>query len=67
MATGRLVAGSLNRNESRWYALLAEYGIVKILNLEEGGAFTFSSADDILRGWTKIEDQRPKQHIGKRK
>ncbi|GMN46211.1 hypothetical protein TIFTF001_015398 [Ficus carica] len=25
------------------------------------------SADDILRGWTKTEDQRPKQHMGKRK
>ncbi|GMN39341.1 hypothetical protein TIFTF001_008576 [Ficus carica] len=34
---------------SRRYALLAEDGVVKILNLEEGGAFTFSSADDILK------------------
>ncbi|GMN40563.1 hypothetical protein TIFTF001_009794 [Ficus carica] len=52
---------------SRRYTLLAEGGIVKILNLEEGGAFTFSSGDDILRGWTKTKDQRPKQHMGKRK
>ncbi|KAG0480702.1 hypothetical protein HPP92_011560 [Vanilla planifolia] len=34
---------------SRRYALLAEDGVVKVLNLEEGGAFTISSADDILR------------------
>ncbi|XP_062117503.1 peroxiredoxin-2E, chloroplastic [Humulus lupulus] len=34
---------------SRRYALLAEDGVVKVLNLEEGGAFTFSSADDILK------------------
>ncbi|KAL5545943.1 hypothetical protein UlMin_005630 [Ulmus minor] len=34
---------------SRRYALLAEDGVVKLLNLEEGGAFTFSSADDILK------------------
>ncbi|KAA0043926.1 hypothetical protein IC582_009338 [Cucumis melo] len=34
---------------SRRYALLAEDGVVKILNLEEGGAFTFSSAEDILK------------------
>ncbi|KAE8704606.1 Peroxiredoxin-2E [Hibiscus syriacus] len=34
---------------SRRYALLAEDGIVKLLNLEEGGAFTFSGAEDILK------------------
>ncbi|PKU81616.1 peroxiredoxin-2E-1, chloroplastic [Dendrobium catenatum] len=33
---------------SRRYSLLAEDGVVKLLNLEEGGAFTISSADDIL-------------------
>ena len=30
------------------YALLADDGVVKVLNLEEGGAFTVSSAEDIL-------------------
>ncbi|KAJ1378903.1 Thioredoxin-like superfamily [Sesbania bispinosa] len=34
---------------SRRYALLAEDGVVKLFNLEEGGAFTFSSAEDILK------------------
>lgn len=33
---------------SRRYALLADDGEVKALNLEEGGAFTISSADDIM-------------------
>jgi glutaredoxin-dependent peroxiredoxin len=33
---------------SRRYAMLADDGVVKVLNLEEGGAFTVSSADDIL-------------------
>ncbi|KAJ0976308.1 hypothetical protein J5N97_018273 [Dioscorea zingiberensis] len=33
---------------SRRYALLADDGVVKVLNLEEGGAFTISSADDML-------------------
>ncbi|WIA22480.1 hypothetical protein OEZ85_004776 [Tetradesmus obliquus] len=33
---------------SRRYALLAEDQVVKVLNLEEGGAFTVSSADAIL-------------------
>ena len=33
----------------RRYALLAEDGVVKVLNLEEGGAFTFSGAEDILK------------------
>lgn len=33
---------------SRRYALLADDGVVKVLNLEEGGAFTVSSADTIL-------------------
>ncbi|KAF8658464.1 hypothetical protein HU200_058916 [Digitaria exilis] len=34
---------------SRRYALLAEDGVVKVLNLEEGGAFTNSSAEDMLK------------------
>ncbi|CAI0408120.1 unnamed protein product [Linum tenue] len=34
---------------SRRYALLAEDGVVKVMNLEEGGAFTFSSAEDMLK------------------
>ncbi|XP_054823455.1 peroxiredoxin-2E, chloroplastic [Prosopis cineraria] len=34
---------------SRRYALLAEDGVVKVLNLEEGGAFTFSAAEDMLK------------------
>uniref|UniRef100_A0A2P2MAJ1 glutaredoxin-dependent peroxiredoxin n=1 Tax=Rhizophora mucronata TaxID=61149 RepID=A0A2P2MAJ1_RHIMU len=34
---------------SRRYALLAEDGVVKLLNLEEGGAFTMSSAEDMLK------------------
>ena len=33
---------------SRRYAALVEDGTVKLLNLEEGGAFTVSSADEIL-------------------
>lgn len=33
---------------SRRYAMLVEDGIVKVLNLEEGGSFTFSGADDML-------------------
>eukprot|EP00873_Tetraselmis_striata_P013973 jgi/Tetstr1/434237/TSEL_023347.t1 len=33
---------------SRRYAMLLEDGVIKNLNLEEGGAFTISSADDIL-------------------
>lgn len=34
---------------SRRYSLLAEDGKVKQLNLEEGGAFTVSGADEILK------------------
>ncbi|CAI7840680.1 unnamed protein product [Closterium sp. NIES-53] len=34
---------------SRRYALLADDGVVTVLNLEEGGAFTNSSAEDILK------------------
>ncbi|XP_049360103.1 peroxiredoxin-2E-2, chloroplastic-like [Solanum verrucosum] len=34
---------------SRRYSMLVEDGIVKILNLEEGGAFNVSSAEDILK------------------
>jgi peroxiredoxin len=33
---------------SRRYAMLVEDQVVKVLNLEEGGAFTISSADSIL-------------------
>lgn len=33
---------------SRRYALLIDDGVVKAANLEEGGAFTLSSAEDIL-------------------
>ncbi|KAK9819915.1 hypothetical protein WJX72_003931 [[Myrmecia] bisecta] len=33
---------------SRRYAMLVDDGVVKELNLEEGGAFTVSSADEIL-------------------
>ncbi|XP_076952867.1 peroxiredoxin-2E, chloroplastic-like [Bidens hawaiensis] len=33
---------------SRRYAMLVEDGVVKVLNLEEGGAFTSSSAEDLL-------------------
>lgn len=33
---------------SRRYAMLVEDGIVKVLNLEDGGAFTASSADHML-------------------
>ncbi|CAN4109541.1 unnamed protein product [Withania somnifera] len=34
---------------SRRYAMLVEDGVVKVLNLEEGGAFNVSSAEDILK------------------
>ncbi|KAK3226727.1 hypothetical protein Dsin_006589 [Dipteronia sinensis] len=34
---------------SRRYALLAEDGVVKVANLEEGGAFTFSGAEDMIK------------------
>ncbi|EMS62282.1 Peroxiredoxin-2E-2, chloroplastic [Triticum urartu] len=33
----------------RRYALLADDGVVKVLNLEEGGAFTTSSAEEMLK------------------
>ncbi|XP_076947118.1 peroxiredoxin-2E-1, chloroplastic-like [Bidens hawaiensis] len=33
---------------SRRYAMLVEDGVVKVLNLEEGGAFTSSGAEDLL-------------------
>jgi peroxiredoxin len=33
---------------SRRYAMLLEDGVVKALNLEEGGAFTISGADEML-------------------
>ena len=31
------------------YSLLADDGVVKVLHLEEGGAFNVSSAEDILK------------------
>lgn len=34
---------------SRRYAMHVENGVVKILNLEEGGAFNVSSAEDMLK------------------
>lgn len=34
---------------SRRYSLLAEDGVVKVLHLEEGGSFTSSGAEDILK------------------
>ncbi|KAF5795846.1 putative thioredoxin-dependent peroxiredoxin [Helianthus annuus] len=34
---------------SRRYAMLVEDGVVKVLNLEEGGAFTSSGAEDMLK------------------
>lgn len=34
---------------SRRYSLLADDGTVKVLHLEEGGAFNVSSAEDILK------------------
>ncbi|KAL5974554.1 Peroxiredoxin-2E-1, chloroplastic [Asimina triloba] len=34
---------------SRRYAMLVEDGVVKVLNLEEGGAFTNSSAEDMFK------------------
>ncbi|XP_058087910.1 peroxiredoxin-2E-2, chloroplastic [Magnolia sinica] len=34
---------------SRRYAMLVDDGVVKVLNLEEGGAFTTSSAEDMLK------------------
>ena len=33
---------------SRRYSMLIDDGEVKVLNLEEGGAFTMSGADDII-------------------
>lgn len=33
---------------SRRYAMLVDDGVVRVLNLEEGGAFTVSSAENIL-------------------
>ncbi|KAE9590877.1 hypothetical protein Lal_00023226 [Lupinus albus] len=34
---------------SRRYALLAEDGVIKFFNLEEGGAFTNSGAEDLIK------------------
>ncbi|XP_042433102.1 peroxiredoxin-2E-1, chloroplastic-like [Zingiber officinale] len=34
---------------SRRYALLAEDGVVKVLNLDEGGSFTISGPEDLLK------------------
>ncbi|KAG6468481.1 hypothetical protein ZIOFF_073169 [Zingiber officinale] len=43
---------------SRRYALLAEDGVVKVLNLVDGGAFTFSVTEDLLKlkEWAKAQD-----------
>mmetsp|Transcript_13817 Transcript_13817/g.37342 ORF Transcript_13817/g.37342 Transcript_13817/m.37342 type:complete len:200 (+) Transcript_13817:75-674(+) len=38
---------------SRRYAMLVDDQVVKVLNLEEGGAFTISSADQILEAISK--------------
>ena len=38
---------------SRRYSMLVEDGVVKVLNLEEGGAFTSSSAEEILTSLQK--------------
>ena len=39
----------------RRYSLLADNGVVKILNLEEGGSFIDSGVDDILKAiWAFI-------------
>ncbi|KAK1269350.1 hypothetical protein QJS04_geneDACA006720 [Acorus gramineus] len=48
--TKRIRGGDLVglRVRSRRYALLADDGVVKVFNLEEGGAFTMSSAEDML-------------------
>ncbi|KNA15111.1 hypothetical protein SOVF_101200 [Spinacia oleracea] len=34
---------------SKRYAMLVEDGVVKVLNMEDGGAFTFSGAEDMLK------------------
>ena len=34
---------------SRRYSMLVDDGTVKVLNLEEGGGFTISSAEDLLK------------------
>ncbi|KAL4333604.1 hypothetical protein GQ457_07G043040 [Hibiscus cannabinus] len=53
---------------SRRYALLAEDGVVKLLNLEEGGAFTFSAAEDILKSYAStlprgdVRFRKPNDH-----
>jgi peroxiredoxin len=50
----RAIGAELDLNDkglglrSRRYAMLTDDGTVKVVNMEEGGAFTVSSADDIL-------------------
>lgn len=34
---------------SRRYAMLVDDGVVKVCNMEEGGGFTFSGAEDMLK------------------
>ncbi|KAL9238826.1 hypothetical protein vseg_013199 [Gypsophila vaccaria] len=34
---------------SRRYAMIVDDGVAKVVNMEEGGAFTFSSAEDMLK------------------
>jgi len=37
------------RSEVKEVCIIHEDGVVKVFNLEEGGAFTFSGADDMLK------------------
>ena len=52
---------------SRRYSMLIEDGVVKVLNLEEGGAFTMSGADDIIAAlvrWTNLSPlPSPEPHL----
>lgn len=34
---------------SKRYSMLVEDGVVKVINMEDGGAFTSSGADDMLK------------------
>jgi peroxiredoxin len=37
------------RSEVKEVCIIDEDGVVKVFNLEEGGTFTFSGADDMLK------------------